>query len=288
MSIEIVPLDAPLGAEILGVDMRETMTPDTVEAVRSAWHKHLILLFRGQDISDVQHFAFTRQLGPTAHRADQLLSIARKEMGEDEREPDIAVISNIKENGKAIGSLGDGEAYWHSDSSFVEVPPAGSMLRAVEVPDNGGNTSFMNMYLALETLPADLRAQIEGKSSKHDPTFTSAGERRKEYADTDDPSESPGPVHPLICTHPDSGRKSLFLGRRANSYIVGLPLAESEILLNKLWAHAMEGDFAYEHMWRVGDVILWDNRCTMHRRDAFAPNARRMMRRTQLAGTRPS
>ena len=194
--------------------------------------------------------------------------------------------SNVIENGKPIGVLGHGEAFWHSDSTFAEIPPAASLLRSLEVPDSGGDTHFMNMYKALETLPDALRQAIKGKSSKHDPAYSSSGRRRAQFTELD-PSKSTGPIHPLERTHPDTGRKSLYLGRRLGSYIVGLPLDESEDLLDRIWDHVTEGDFVWAHQWRAGDLIWWDNRCAMHRRDAFDPNTRRIMHRTQLAGDRP-
>jgi taurine dioxygenase len=288
-TLDVRMIDAPLGAEICGLDLSQPLDPDTVEALREVWHDRLILLFRDQSMTDDQHIAFTRQFGPTEVGPNNLLKRGHVSGRPAETPPEISIISNVMDNGKPIGELGDGEAFWHTDSSFVEVPPAASILRSLEVPPpgSGGNTGFLNMYLALETLPADLRTAIEGKSAKHDPTFTSGGERRGEYAGVDDPSQGPGPIHPLIRTHAGTGRKALFLGRRSGSYVIGLPVAESEALLDRLWEHVTEGDYAWHHEWRAGDVVMWDNRCAMHRRDAFDGSFRRMMRRTQLAGDRP-
>jgi taurine dioxygenase len=199
----------------------------------------------------------------------------------------VMVISNVIENGVAIGQLGAYEAIWHTDMSYIPEPPMASALYSLEVPTSGGDTGFCNMYLALETLPADLRRAIDGKVCRHDASRNSAGELRRGFVDAADASQTIGAEHPIVRTHPATGRKALFLGRRRNAYIPGLPLADSEGLLDALWAHATKDEFTWYQQWRVGDLILWDNRCVMHRRDAFDPNARRVMHRTQIKGDRP-
>ncbi|MCH9673180.1 MAG: TauD/TfdA family dioxygenase [Gammaproteobacteria bacterium] len=283
---DLIPNDAPVGAEVRGLDLRAPLAESVVDALLRAWYDHSVLLFRDQDLTDEQHFAFTAQLGAVEHSPDQLLALARDDVPKDVPVK-IGVISNVVENGKPLGQLGNDEVFWHTDSSFAEVPPAASLLRAVEVPNEGGNTAFMNMYKALETLPRDIREAIRGRRVKHDPTYTSAGVRRKEYEEVVDPSTSPGPIHPIERLHPGSGRQALFLGRRLSSYIVGLPVSESEELLDAIWAHITQAPLSWEHRWRVGDLVMWDNRCTMHRRGTLDPKQRRLMRRTQLAGERP-
>jgi len=168
--------------------------------------------------------------------------------------------------------------------SYLDMPPKASMLYSLEIPPRGGNTSFCSMYAIHEALPAALKANIEGLKIKHDGTYNSGGYVRQGVTPTDDPRTSPGTFHPLVCTHPDTGRRMLYLGRRRNAYIAGLDLAASEALLDELWSYVARPEFALEHVWRVGDLVLWDNRCTMHRRDAFDPNARRIMHRTQIKG----
>jgi taurine dioxygenase len=187
-------------------------------------------------------------------------------------------------NGEAIGSLGDGEAAWHTDMSYLDIPPKASMLYALEVPPSGGNTSFCCMHSIYEALPAALKARIDGLTIKHDGTYNSGGYLRLGVAPIDDPRTSPGALHPLVCTHPDTAKRVLYLGRRRNAYIAGFDLAASEALLDELWSYAERPEFAWEHVWHVGDLVLWDNRCTMHRRDAFDPSARRIMHRTQIKG----
>ena len=196
------------------------------------------------------------------------------------------MISNILEGGKPIGGLGDGEAFWHTDSSFVEVPPAASLLRALEVPPQsaGGSTFFLNMYSAYETLPEPLKKAVEGKTCIHDSSRNSAGELRKGFQTTHDVRTTPGAVHPLVRLHPITKRKALFLGRRPGAYIHGLGVEESEALLDAIWAHATQERFAWYQKWRIGDLVMWDNRCVMHRRDAFDESLRRLMHRTQIVG----
>jgi taurine dioxygenase len=173
--------------------------------------------------------------------------------------------------------------------SYIPDPPKASMLYALEVPPAGGNTGFVNMYAVYDALPSGLKRRIEGLSLKHDGTYNSGGYVRQGVDAVDDPVRSPGAVHPLVCTHPDSGRRVLYLGRRRNAYIPGLTLAQSEALLDEVWAYAEREDLIWYNQWRIGDLVLWDNRCTMHRRDPFDAEARRIMHRTQIKGeSRPS
>ena len=199
----------------------------------------------------------------------------------------VMVISNVIEGGMPIGQLGAYEAIWHTDMSYIELPPSASALYSLEVPPSGGDTGFCNMYLAYDTLPSDLRRRIEGRMCRHDASRNSAGELRRGFVDAPDPTQTVGAEHPIVRTHPVTGRKALFLGRRRNAYVVGLTLEESEALLDALWEHCTKPQFAWYQQWRAGDLILWDNRCVMHRRDAFDPATRRVMHRTQIKGDRP-
>jgi taurine dioxygenase len=171
--------------------------------------------------------------------------------------------------------------------SYLPAPPKASMLFALEIPPTGGDTSFCDMYAAFETLPAGLRDRALGMRVKHDGTYNSGGYVRQGVTPTDDPREAPGTLHPLVCTHPESGRRMLYLGRRRMAWIEGLDVADSEALLDEIWAHATRPAFSFTHRWRVGDLVLWDNRCTMHRRDPFDAASRRVMHRTQIKGAAP-
>lgn len=288
MGIEIVPLGETLGAEIRGVDRRQRLDEKVTATIRAAWLDHLVLLFRGAPLSDQNLIDFTFGFGDLEFPPSKILNLAGGPGIGSDIPPEINVISNVKENGKPIGHLGAGEATWHTDSAFVEVPPAASVLHALEVPPAGGSTSFLNMYAAYETLPDALRNRIDGKMIKHDQTYTSAGGRRHGYDAVTDIREAPGPWHPAVRTHPETGRQALYLGRRMNGYVEDLSVEENEELLDAIWEHVLQPKFIWEHKWSVGDVVMWDNRCVMHRREAFDDSSRRIMHRTQLAGDRPS
>ena len=278
-AIEIVPTGKALGAEVKNVDL--TRLDDTSFAtLLRAFHDHSVLLVRAQALSDQDLIAFSRRFG-------ELDWAPVQESGRRfvEGLPEIYIVSNVKQNGEPIGSLGAGEAVWHTDMSYLDAPPIASALYALEIPPVGGNTSFCSMYAILDALAPELKSRIAGLKIKHDGTYNSGGFLRQGVTPTDDPRTSPGAIHPLVCTHPDTGRDMLYLGRRRNAYLVGLELAESESLLDELWSYVERADFAWEHVWQVGDLVIWDNRCTMHRRDPFDDNSRRIMHRTQIKGT---
>jgi taurine dioxygenase len=274
----VSPAGKALGAEIQGVDLKR-IDDAAFAAIHRAWIENLVLLFRGQQLSDEDLIAFSRHFGNL-----DLAPVQETGRRFVEGYPEIYVVSNVIENGVPIGSLGAGEATWHTDMSYLEDPPKASMLYALEIPPDGGDTWFCSMYLAYEALPDSLRQRIEGLKVKHDGTYNSGGYVRQGVTAVDDPVSSPGTYHPLVCRHPESGRRGLYLGRRRNAYISGLPLADSEALLDELWGFATREEFALRHRWQVGDVVLWDNRCTMHRRDSFDPGTRRVLHRTQVKG----
>jgi taurine dioxygenase len=266
-----------LGAAVECGDVRR-LTGEQRQAVHEAWLDHLLLVFRGQSLSDSELVQFARIFGET-----EIAAVAPK----DGVYQEIAIVSNVVEDGKPIGVLGSGELLWHSDHSFNERPLGATMLYAIEVPPAGGDTWFSNMYQALESLPPPLRQRIQGRTIKNDGSHNSAGERRTDAVITDLRTYE-GPSHPIVRTHPETGYNALYLGRRPNAYVNGLSIEESESLLDALWAHASQPELAWAHKWQVGDLVVWDNRCMMHRRDAFDPMARRVMHRAQCAGDRPS
>jgi taurine dioxygenase len=278
-AIEIVPTGKALGAEARNVDLNRS--DDAIfAALLRGFHDHSVLLVRGQTLSDQDLIAFSRRFG-------ELDFAPVQENGRRfvEGLPELYIVSNVKQNGEPIGSLGAGEAVWHTDMSYLDAPPIASALYALEIPPAGGNTSFCSMYAVYDALAPELKSRIAGLKIKHDGTYNSGGFLRQGVTPSDDPRTSPGAIHPLVCTHPDTGREMLYLGRRRNAYLVGLELAESEALLDQLWGYVERPDFAWEHVWQVGDLVIWDNRCTMHRRDPFDDSARRIMHRTQIKGT---
>ena len=281
-SIQVRKLAEALGAEVSGVDLSRSLAAGTFVEIRKAWLDHLVLRFRGQTLSDPQLMAFSELFG-------ELDPPGPNPYGKPflPEHPEMNVISNIKMEGAPIGGLGDGEAIWHADMTYVDSPPMAAILHALEVPVSGGDTYWANMYSAYQKLPANLKKRIEGRKAVHDATYNSAGVKRKGYQEVTDPRKAPGAQHELIRTHPETGRPCLFLGRRRNSYIMGMELDESEALLDELWAHATQPQFTFRQQWQVGDVLIWDNRCTLHRRDSFDPNARRLMHRTQIKADRP-
>ena len=277
--MKVIPSEKPLGAEIRGVDLRETESYD-FQSIYRAWLDHQVLLFRDQCLTDDDLIVFSRRFGSLDQAPVQ--ETGRRFV---EGYPEIYVVSNVIEKGEPIGSLGAGEALWHTDMSYLEDPPKASMLYALEVPPEGGNTYFCSMYRAYDALPEKLRRSIGSYMLKHDGTYNSGGYVRQGVVPVDDPVNSPGTYHPLVCTHSETGRRLLYLGRRRNAYIEGLPLAQSEALLDELWSYAGDEAFVWQSVWKVGDLVLWDNRCTMHRRDSFDAASRRIMHRTQIKGT---
>jgi taurine dioxygenase len=279
----VIPSGKALAAEILNIDLK-AITDQDFAVIHRAWLDHIVLLFRGQTLSDQDLLTFSRRFGVLDFAPIQ--ETGRRFV---EGYPEIYVVSNVIENGVPIGSLGAGEAVWHTDMSYLESPPKASMLYALEIPPAGGNTFFCNMYRAYDLLPPQLKQRIAGLEIKHDGTYNSGGYVRQGVTAVDDPITSPGVYHPLVCRHPETGRQALFLGRRRNAYIRGLALAESEQLLDELWAPATSDEVVWGHQWQVGDVVLWDNRCAMHRRDPFDADTRRILHRTQIKGeTRPA
>jgi taurine dioxygenase len=274
----VVPTGGGLGAEIRGVDLRQ-LGDDAFAAIQQAWLDNLVLLFRGQQLTDAELVAFSRRFGEL-----DLAPVQETGRRFVEGIPELYIVSNVLKNGEPIGSLGNGEAVWHTDMSYLPDPPMASVLYALETPATGGNTAFVNMYAVYEALPADLKRRIAGLRVKHDGTYNSGGYVRQGVTPSDDPRTSPGVFHPLACTHPQTGRRMLYLGRRRNAYIEHFELTESEALLDTLWSYTDRAEFAWHTVWQVGDLVLWDNRCTMHRRDPFDPAARRVMHRTQIKG----
>ena len=268
------PLSAALGAEIIGVDLSEEIDDHTFAQIRDAWHRSLVILLHGQELSEEDQVRFAEKFGPPA-------VIHTKQFVRNH--PAVMLISNIREDGKPIGALPDGEMHFHTDQCHQERPAMASMLYALEVPSTGGNTLFANGYMAYETLPDGIKRRIEGCKALNAYDYDTAAMRRGTRLAEGVPSY----VHPVVRTHPATGRKALYVNRLMTVRIEGLPAQESDELLTTLFDHQERREFIYEHVWRAGDLLMWDNRCTLHARTDFSPNERRLMRRVTILGEKP-
>jgi taurine dioxygenase len=268
------PLSDVVGAEIQGVDLSQPLDESTFDAVKEAWLEHNILLFRDQDVSEESQIRFASYFGPLT---SSVFSTT------DKAPSPIMLVSNIRKEGKPIGELPDGEMWFHSDQCYIEKPCAGTMLYAIEIPSHGGNTIFGNMYAAYETLPEAMKSRLAGLKAMNIYDYKVNSIARVTLPGSD----APRYAHPVVRTHPETGRKALYANRLMTAYIEGLPAEESDSLLNYLFDHQEERRFCYEHVWRKGDYLLWDNRCTTHARTDFPSNERRLLRRIIVLGEKP-
>jgi taurine dioxygenase len=268
------PLSPALGAEILGVDLSSPMDDALFARIQDIWHENLVILLRDQHLSEDDQVRFGERFGPPAVSHTKRFTTGN---------PAVMLISNIRQDGKLIGALPDGEMNFHSDQCHQERPAMASMLYALEVPSTGGNTLFANAYLAYETLPDALKRRIEGRKALNAYDYESAGTKRGTR-----PREGiPSFWHPIVRTHPATGRKALYINRLMTVAIEGLSEGESEELLNTLFDHQEQRQFIYEHVWRPHDLVMWDNRCALHARTDFSAAERRLLRRLTILGEKP-
>ena len=280
--MRIIPIGEMIAADIQDANLSQPLDDVSIAAITEAWNENLVLRFRNQHLSDADLIRFSSYFGeldppgPNPYGVTFLPEF-----------PEINVISNVKDDtGVPIGNLGDGEAVWHADMTYIDNPPEAGILYALEVPVGQGDTHFANMVAAYNDLPSDLRVAIEGKTLIHDAAHNSAGMLRKGYEEITDVKLTPGARHPLAYED-QHGRVSLFLGRRPHAYILGMEESDSDSLLDALWAHATQPKYSWHNEWQKGDLVMWQNRMVMHRRDAFDPSTRRVMHRTQLKGKSP-
>lgn len=269
--ITVKPLSDALGAEIQGVDLSQPVDAATMEAIKDAWLEHLFVVFRGQDISNDDQVRFCKYFGD--------LEEVRTGNFANEDMKHTMMITNVTDTGLQT-ALENGDMWFHSDQCYYEYPCKASTLYAIEIPSVGGNTLFANCYTAWETLPAELREKLDGLKGHH--IYDYAGNPMKRGRNIN--PDSPQYLHPVARTHPETGRKALYVNRLMTDYIEGLPEDESAEILEKLFAHGEQDRFVYEHVWQVGDFVMWDNRCSMHARTDFDPAERRMMRRITVKG----
>jgi taurine dioxygenase len=279
-SLRMKPLSPALGAEIRGVDLSQPLDDATFEAIRDCWHEHGVLCIPGQKLEEADQIRFAERFGE--------LAMGSSEYAKSKSHPAIMYITNEKEDGKYIGALPDGEMYFHSDMCYVERPSMATLLYAMVIPSEGGNTLFANMYKAYETLPQETRQRLAGLKAV---TSYEPGESAPMTGMRTRVQPSPTArsyAQPLVCTHPVTGKKALYVNRLMTEYIVGMPREESNALLESLFDHQEQRQFIYEHRWTVGDLIMWDNRCILHARGDFNANELRKLRRVTVKGDKIS
>ena len=275
---EISKLDAPLGAEIIGLDLRKELTATEIEMVLQAWYNNQVIVFRDQDLTPQQLVDFTGQLGEPGR--PRMPSQAVHDVVPD-LPPEVMIVSNIRIDGKPLGLPHDGEMWFHSDMCYTEFPHTATMLYAVELPSTGGNTMFADMYGAYDNLRPEVRDRLAGKKALqvHDYKRT---ERPGEDIDLTKVGHY---AHPVFISHPETGKMAIYVNRLMTARIEGVDPAESDALLEELFTVAEDRSLVYEHVWRPGDLVIWDNRCITHARTDFPGNERRLLRRTTLVGT---
>jgi taurine dioxygenase len=273
--MEVIPLSSALGAEIRGVDAASPIDDATFSGILRAWHRHLVLLLRGQSLDEGAQVRFAERFG-------ELSPVHTSHHSETNRA--VMYIGNLKKDGKMTGALPLGEMQFHSDQCYQENPAMGTMLYAIEIPAEGGNTLFTNGYKAWEALPQEVRTRVESLKAVQVYDYDGGVLDRRAMVS---PEAGVSHAHPVARTHPATGRKSLYVNRLMTHHIEGLASGESERLLALMFQTLERAEFIYEHRWRVGDVLLWDNRCTLHARRDFDPSARRWLRRVTIKGDRP-
>ena len=281
-SFEVIPTGAALGADIVGLDLKQAVDSATFARVIAAWDKHLVLRFRGQDLTEDEFVRFSQYFGGLDKAPTRPVNGSYHPSREE-----IAVISNIVKGGVAIGGLGNSELVWHQDMTYKDLPPKASILYGLTTPKTGGDTHFYNLNRAYETLPISLRDKIKGMSCKHDATRNSAGQLRAGFDEHYDNESRPGAIHPLVIKHHATGKESLYVGRRPNAWIVGLSDDDSDQLLDEIWQHIHDGPHHWAQQWQPQDIVIWDNRYTLHMRGDLDPTQDRLMHRTQIRDEQP-
>jgi taurine dioxygenase len=277
MPITVERVSPALGAEIKGVDLSKPMDEETVREVYRAWLEHQVICFRGQDVSEEDHIRFGNAMGKVGMymRPSNLKTTAQNNA---DYSAAVMLITNIRENGEPIGALPDGEMMWHTDTTYDNNPHKATTLYSIEIPDHGGETLFSDMYGAYEALPEATKKLLEGRGAYNAFEFGTTIKTKEKY----DSPDAKGAVHPAVLRHPETGRLALYVNELMTEEIVGLPPEESRRLLDELFEMQRQPQFIYEHVWRPKDMIMWDNRCTLHARKDFPSDQRRLMRRITI------
>jgi len=272
MGLKIRPLQKTFGAEISGLDLSKPLNSQTINEVKSLWHQYGLLLFRDQAMDEAEIVSFSRQLGDLEiHIRKEFLS---------QKSPEILYISNMTKEGKPVGILADSEVGWHYDQIYLPRPAVGSFLFSVKLPNSGGETSFSNMSAVYEALPQSIKNVIDGKKALQ--SYEAFNSLYSVPTSTEQKKKTPDIEHPIVRVHPYSGKKALYICPGMTTQIIGLDKSTSDDLLQELFAWSVKPEFVYSHVWQLGDGLLWDNACTMHRREPFDPNQERLMKRTTI------
>jgi taurine dioxygenase len=274
------PLSPACGAELGGIDLTQPLAEHEVRAIKDAWDRYLVLVFRGQKLSQDEQLRFASYFGDLGSRKKAPEPLRNRAEGVQQDHEKVLLVTNIKENGKPIGAFGDGEFWFHIDSGYAERPYKYTFLYALELPSRGGNTKFSNMYRAYEAVPPALKKTLNGKKALHIHEYN----RAKQASSSGDISGIPHYSHPVFVTHPDTGRKTLFVDRLMTTRIEGVSEAESDAILDELYEIGERSEYIYEHVWQLGDFVMWDNRCTIHARTDFPKEERRLLRRCTVEG----
>ena len=280
IDIEVTPLSAACGAEIKGVDLTRPLSADTVQAIKDAWAKHLVLVFRGQTLTQDDQLRFATYFGDLGSRKKAPEALKARTEGVQQDHEKVLLVSNIKVDGVPIGAFGEGEFWFHINSGYTARPYKYTFLYALELPSTGGNTMFSNMYKAYEAVPATLKQKLKDKKALHIHEYN----RAKQANSWGDISGIPHHAHPVFITHPDTGRKTLFVDRLMTTRLEGFEPAESDAILGELYDIGERREFIFEHVWKLGDFLMWDNRCTIHARTDFPKEERRLLRRCTVEG----
>ena len=275
-TLTATPLSLHIGAEIGGLDLSKPLAAETVDELNRLWLDHIVILFRGQKLSQEDQLRVTASFGGVGARSRPKEYIPK---GYDDLLDNIMLITNIRKNGEPIGALPDGEMMFHHDMLHAEIPHKGTMLYALEIPSHGGHTLFASGYAAYDSLPDDIREPLEGRKAFHHYNYGST--QKGDGRGTPAFSKS---VHPVFRTHDETGKKAIYVNRLMTEGIVDMPEADARALLAAVYDHAEKPEFVYEHVWRVGDLLLWDNRCSMHARTDFPEDETRLMLRTTVQG----
>jgi taurine dioxygenase len=278
--IGVVPLSQACGAEITGVDLTRPLSSVTVRAIRQAWNRHLVLVFRGQNISQEDQLRFASYFGELGDRKKPPEALRSRTEGVQQDNDKVLLVSNIKIDGQPIGSFGEGEFWFHIDGGYTPRPYRYTFLFALELPSSGGNTLFSNMYKAYDAVPAALKEKLTGSKALH----IHEDNRAKQAGSTGDISGIPHHFQSIFITHPETGRKSLFVDRLMTTRIEDMNADESAAILDQLYEIGERREFIYEHVWKLSDFVMWDNRCTIHARTDFPKEERRLLRRCTVEG----